>query len=201
MEIEKRIDWLLERIKPGTRGCLEFTGSRKDNYGIFTEKRKRTYIHRFMYFLLNGEIPKNFVICHKCDNPPCCNPEHLFIGTHLDNIKDMVDKGRHVNGSNSGKAKFTDEQIKEIRNSTENNTEIAKRFNVWNSTISRIRTKGAYNNVEGGGKKRTLLAKFTNEQIFEIRASVLSNRKLAAKFQADRSVISRIRSRKTYKDI
>jgi hypothetical protein len=63
-------------------------------YGLFGVQRL-VLAHRFCYQLSYGEIPKGMQVLHKCDNPPCCNPFHLFLGTQQDNIADMTRKGRH----------------------------------------------------------------------------------------------------------
>lgn len=52
--------------------------------------------HRMAWILTNGPIPANLWVLHRCDNPPCCRPEHLFLGTHTDNMRDMTQKGRHL---------------------------------------------------------------------------------------------------------
>lgn len=77
--------------------CWLWTASRNDDgYGVFRFDGKMTVAHRVVYFLHYGTDPGNFEVCHKCDNPPCCNPFHLFLGTHQDNMTDMVNKGRSV---------------------------------------------------------------------------------------------------------
>lgn len=76
----------------GLKGCWEWQGYRNPHgYGMF----KSIATHRLMWILLNGLIPYKGVICHKCDNPPCINPAHIYLGTHQDNMRDIVIRGRH----------------------------------------------------------------------------------------------------------
>src|SRR5690348_1346681 len=76
-------------------GCWEFTGSLNNGgYGVIGFKGKVWLAHRLSYYFHNGEIPKGLLVCHKCDNRKCINPDHLFLGTYMDNYNDMVAKGR-----------------------------------------------------------------------------------------------------------
>lgn len=63
--------------------------------------KARDYVHRLSYRHFKGKIPKGRHVLHSCDNPPCCNPDHLSAGTRKDNMQDMVDKGRHYRGQNN----------------------------------------------------------------------------------------------------
>jgi hypothetical protein len=63
-------------------------------YGTIRLSRRDVGAHRVAWTLTNGPIPAGLVVCHRCDNPPCCNPEHMFIGTQRDNLADMFAKGR-----------------------------------------------------------------------------------------------------------
>src|SRR5688500_13968895 len=72
--------------KPNERGCREWTGSTHKGYGFFTENRRLFYTHRVSFCLTFGPFPNDLLVCHKCDNPPCCNPAHLFLGTDSDNF-------------------------------------------------------------------------------------------------------------------
>jgi len=80
-------------------------------------------------------------VCHHCDNPPCVNPAHLFVGTHSDNMADMVAKGRSRRGENAGPARLTNaeaEEIRKARDGGESCTAIARRFGVSMTTVSTI---------------------------------------------------------------
>ena len=77
--------------------CWEFKGSKnKNGYGkIGVGGKKNDSAHRVIFKIYNSDIPKDMVILHTCDNPSCCNPKHLVLGTQNDNIQDMVQKGRN----------------------------------------------------------------------------------------------------------
>lgn len=82
-----------------TDGCWEWTGSRnRDGYGTFKAiaGAAPTRASRFMWELTFGAIPEGLLACHHCDNPPCVRPDHLFLGTHQHNVRDMIRKGRRV---------------------------------------------------------------------------------------------------------
>ena len=95
-----RLDGTLEerlfgRLVPAADGCLEWPGQRdKNGYGMIWNGHGPRRTHRLAWELTNGAAPAGMQVLHRCDNPPCCNPEHLFLGTPKDNVVDMMAKGR-----------------------------------------------------------------------------------------------------------
>lgn len=87
----------------------------KNGYGFFKLARKMIKAHRFMWQLLHGPIDRSLQVCHHCDNPPCVNPDHLFVGTCQDNRDDQTRKGRNLTGTRNPAAKLTDDDVREIR--------------------------------------------------------------------------------------
>ncbi len=99
--------------------CWPWLGNvNQDGYGrLHLHGKKAAVPHRFAYALLHGPIPRGLECCHSCDNPRCCNPAHLFLGTHKQNMEDMVKKGRQafLKGELHGEAKLNEKQVLEIR--------------------------------------------------------------------------------------
>jgi len=102
---------LVDHVIVTENGCMEWTGWRtKDGYGRIGCGNKKQYMHRLSYELTFGPIPNGLWVLHRCDNPPCLNPNHFFLGNLRDNFKDMIDKGRNGcgRGVTHGRAKLTD---------------------------------------------------------------------------------------------
>lgn len=98
-----------------TESCWVWTGSLTNGYGTFTIAGQRHQAHRASWIINCGEIPDGMWVLHKCDNPPCVNPDHLFIGDHTDNVIDRESKGRGTTAAaNAARRKLTQCQVAEI---------------------------------------------------------------------------------------
>jgi len=137
--------------------CWEWKGYRnKDNYGQFQLKGKIRYTHCVAYELAKGAIPEGMEVCHTCDNPPCCNPDHLWLGTHHDNMLDMKRKGRNKFVCAIGEAhrgsKFTSDQVVSIRREYATGKvslkALASKYNVGKSTIYDIVTGHTWKHID-----------------------------------------------------
>lgn len=90
---------IFRRSVQDATGCLLWGGRRNAaGYGLFDLQKRPRLAHRMSFWLHTRILPRGFSVLHRCDNPACVNPSHLFLGTHEDNMKDMVAKGRQVKG-------------------------------------------------------------------------------------------------------
>ena len=102
----------------GKKQCWDWLAYRNPGgYGMFWYKKRLQLAHRVSWQIHKGSIPKGLCVLHVCDNPSCVNPEHLWLGTRIDNNNDKVRKGRaqHMFGEENGRARFTKEQVLELR--------------------------------------------------------------------------------------
>lgn len=133
----QRIGWAVQ-----DNGCWLWNGYTAPNgYGMVSiAPYRRGYAHRAAWTVANGPIPDGMQVCHRCDNPPCVNPAHLFLGTVIDNMRDMSTKGRAPRGERAGGVKLTEAQVRDIRASTKSGSDLAREYGVSRSCISTIVT-------------------------------------------------------------
>jgi hypothetical protein len=107
--------WSNVNMSAGADGCWYFQGQDR-TYATVVYKRE-TYgsAHRIAYTIAVGEIPEGYLARHTCDNPPCCNPQHIIPGTHKDNTRDAIERGRHDPGGRKWNAAFLERQKKPPR--------------------------------------------------------------------------------------
>jgi HNH endonuclease len=134
-------------------GCWLWTGTKtQGGYGRIRGEEHENYathlVHRVMWEIFNGPVPKGFFVCHKCDVPYCVNPQHLFLGTAADNAADCVSKNRQNQGVRHGRAKLTDWGVKEIRRRTDMPAvALAKAFMVSLATIYMVKNGERWGHV------------------------------------------------------
>lgn len=136
--------YIQNKISVSSDGCWNWTGC-LNPYGVisnsWTKTYKTTLVHRMSYMAFKGHIPKGQQVCHSCDNPACCNPDHLWLGTIGDNMRDRTAKGRTAKGSKNAASKLTEAQIVEIKAKLGKVTgrELAKQYKVTETLISYIK--------------------------------------------------------------
>lgn len=144
------IDRLFKWIRVGSiTECWPWTGAKtKHGYGRINIAGRVAKAHRATYRELVGNVPDDADVCHVCDNPPCCNPHHLFLGDARLNAQDMVSKGRHKHcvfyGERHPSAKLSAEQVERIRSSVEPSRVLSHRHGVSMTTIQNIRNGTAW---------------------------------------------------------
>lgn len=141
-------------------GCLEWAGYRNNHRGGYGQistvdskpsRKKRCHLaHRISFEIANGPIPPNMAVCHRCDNPPCCNPAHLFLGTKLENWNDMRAKKRNPIGSKHPHAKLNEEKVLIIRGMLKAGMscrQVGKAFGISETAISGIKRRKGWKHV------------------------------------------------------
>ena len=130
--------------------CWEWQGSvTVSGYGQFSIRSRGFRAHRIAYELFVGPIPNGLLVCHKCDNTKCVNPNHLFVGSSQDNTDDMIAKGRTggMKGEAHPFAKLSEEDICSIRVMTGTCKEIGAQFDIGPMQVSRIKRKQRWGHV------------------------------------------------------
>jgi hypothetical protein len=135
-----------------TADCWLWIGAHtRLGYGIVQVNRRRTSAHRIAWILAFGSIPEGMFVCHRCDNPPCVRPDHLFLGTPAENSRDAAVKGRMHRpiGTRHPGALLTDAAVRDIRQSygSETAIQIARRYGVNRSTIYNVLYGNAWTHV------------------------------------------------------
>ena len=199
-------------------GCWGWNGNHSDSgYPLVTpsilEKPPTKYLRVSRVVLarkLGRELLPGECACHVCDNPGCVNPDHLFAGTKLDNMRDAANKGRVSHGEFSGRSKLTTEDVLYAFNSPESCHAVAARLGVQVMAISRIRTRQCWARVTKGlaaverRKQRYLLgsnhqnSKLSREEVVSIFLSSEPAKVLALKYGVCASNIQSIKNRQTW---
>lgn len=152
--------WLKVRKAPGCWPWLGFRKENKDNgYGMARWDGKTVLAHRVSWRLANGPVPKGLCVLHRCDNPPCVNPEHLFLGTLRENTRDMMAKGRSrwtgpkvpLKGSAAPASKIKEHDVVAIfrlRAEGATLTELARKYDLAPATVSAILLRQSWRHVD-----------------------------------------------------
>lgn len=137
------LERFMKKVEPVPEsGCWLWTGSCfYDGYGQVNYLDQPMGAHRLSWFFHNGEIPDGKFVLHRCDVKSCVNPNHLFLGTHGDNMRDMVAKGRNPKGVGPFAVKLTERAVRFIRRSKRKQKALAKMFGVAQNTISEIQLR------------------------------------------------------------
>lgn len=132
-------------------GCIEWTGAiDSSGYGSIRVGKSIVSVHRYAYEKLVGIIPDGFCVLHKCNNPKCSNPDHLYLGTHLDNMVYKSKCGRvDTVGENNPNASLTEQKVKEIKDLTRycGDKTIADIYHIHVKTVGKIRRGVLWSNV------------------------------------------------------
>lgn len=211
------VDKLLSNIKVNAAGCFEWQMHRVTyGYGGISVNGKARLAHRVSFEVFRGPIPNGMYVCHKCDNPPCINPSHLFVGTQLDNMRDAAEKNRVRHGDKNGRAKLTGANVIEVcrrYSDGEMVDAIASWFGVSRSAIYDIVNGKKWAKTSkpvierrpiGSPGMKNPMAKLTDDDVREIRSlneSGASTRALARMFGIGSTQSHEICSRKSWKHI
>jgi len=210
MSLEERFWSKVDKGKPDE--CWEWQAATVNGYGRINIDHKSCIASR-VAVKLDGRDPEGHNVLHQCDNPPCVNPSHLYLGNQKENAKDMVERGRAKFGEKGSNAKLTDDQVQEINNKLHeglSNKEIADNYPISQETVSDIRCGVSWTHVDVNNpyhksyEPESSRDKFSTEDVKEIKARLKAGQKpktIAKKFDVDASTVSRIKHGYNYEDV
>lgn len=149
--------WLfMSHVKPGRHDeCRVWTGPKSVNrgakrtYGITSVTGKNVAAHRVSYAIFRGPVPSNLSVLHRCDNPLCVNPWHLFLGNKLDNSLDMAVKKRSAYGTRNARSKHNEETVRQVYAAKGRHADIAAQFGMCKSTVDHIKSGRQWSHITG----------------------------------------------------
>jgi len=149
LSLQERFELYIKR----TIDCWEWIGHRDPNgYGRLNVDGYPMLAHRLSYQLRWGGIPDGMAVLHKCDNPRCVNPEHLFLGTQSDNANDMYRKGRSrkrgMKGTDHHQAKLSEADVRAIRTSQEPDGKVGAQYGISRTAVNDIRKRRSWAHIE-----------------------------------------------------
>lgn len=232
---QKIIDRFWSKVKviynpdgtPDFDSCMLWTaGCFSDWYGCFSLYQHSVRSHRFIYECFYGNIPQDLLVCHTCDTPLCVNPYHLWAGTNIENLKDMVNKGRSLIGENSKNSKLNsliiEQLIIDIYNSKYSSIpKLAKAYNICSINIHAILKGEIWNHIThnicyklgttlniiynlikyGVYGSENVNGKLNNSDVIKIKKLILKkipNTDIAKYFNVTQECISAIKNNKTW---
>jgi hypothetical protein len=147
-------DRFWSKVKKTSRTACWLWQSYRDGYGYgrYHVAKRSISVHRIAYFLKHGKLDPTLFVCHTCDNPACCNPDHLWLGTNADNCRDMVSKSRSLYGERNPKAKLTPSQVRrvvQLHDHGYTHAVVAKQVGCSIETVSAIITGKQWRSITG----------------------------------------------------
>jgi hypothetical protein len=191
------LEKLLANAKANPKtGCLEWQRGRRKGYGVLRFEGQNHLAHRAAWAVANGPIPTGLCVLHKCDNPKCINPDHLFLGTIADNCHDRHAKGRDAKGDNHGSHTRPDRVARGTRHGSKT---MPERILRGDDHPARKKPQSRARGEQNG------LAKLTRELVIEIRnrfaAGGISCGKIAKEMGLSRGTIEHVVRRATWKHV
>ena len=198
---EKLTEKFWKSVTKSEQECWNWEGSKVRKYGYITiQQPVKIGVHRFSWILHNGDIPEGLYVCHKCDNPSCCRPDHLFLGTQAQNMADKKSKGRGFIKMRYCNSKLTAEQIFKIREDYRPHKVtqkiLSQQYGVSRENIHYILKGKSWKHFPTANPEKDERYKLSDIQIKEIKElssqKEFSARKLAKRYNVGKSQILRI---------
>ena len=207
----RNVDW-----SGGPMSCWPWQLRTKKGYGMMNigDEKHPVLAHRLSYVIANGALPLELrgepvCVLHHCDNRPCCNPAHLFIGTNQDNVDDMVAKNRQSRGEKHHWTKLTEADVRAILASRETATILSQRYGVALNTLYNLRTRKTWRHItdvvmqpppsyKGEAMHNAIL---TEADIRAIRADTRSHRLIGLAYGVSRRHVGKIKERAAWRHV